>query len=100
MELTCHIFENATLLKCLTLDILPGYREGFEDAYRLSDHKSGKCAPFRKHMIMEAPRALLAIERYVAVKVPSTVKFKVLKPCSRCHVLKSRKPNAIATNVV
>ncbi|KAM0918571.1 hypothetical protein ACQ4PT_008761 [Festuca glaucescens] len=82
VELTCHILENATSLKCLTLDtILYGYEH-------LSDHKYGKCPRIGKHMIAEAHKALAAIERYVVGKVPSTVKLNVMKPCSRCHVLK------------
>ena len=86
VELTCHILENATSLECLTLDtILYVYR--CENAYRLSNHKICKCVPMYKDMITEAHKALLAIERYVAVKVPSTVMLNVRKPCSRCHVL-------------
>ncbi|KAK1631861.1 hypothetical protein QYE76_006176 [Lolium multiflorum] len=83
VELTCHILENATSLECLTLGtILYGYEN------RLSDHKYGKCPGIGKHMIAEAHKALAAIDRYVVGKVPSTVKLNVMKPCSRCHVLK------------
>ncbi|CAM0952003.1 unnamed protein product [Alopecurus aequalis] len=96
VELTCHILENATSLECLTLDtILCGYYKRCEDAYRLSDHEVGQCRQIEDPMIMEAHKALLAIERYVAVKVPSTVKLNVLKPCSRCHVLESCQPNVV-----
>lgn len=88
VELTCHILENATSLESITLDtILSGYYKSCEDANRLPDHKFGNCRRIEKHMITEAHKALLAIERYVAVKVPSTVKLNVMKPCSRCHVL-------------
>jgi len=36
---------------------------------------------------MEAHRALKAIRSYVEVKVPATVKFTVVEPCSRCHAV-------------
>ncbi|KAF7059508.1 LOW QUALITY PROTEIN: hypothetical protein CFC21_066403 [Triticum aestivum] len=83
VELTCHILENATSLECLTLDTISG---GI-DAYRLNRHKFGKCFSEGRHMVVEAHKAVLAIERHVMVKVPSTVKLNVIKPCSRCHVV-------------
>ncbi|CAM0952015.1 unnamed protein product [Alopecurus aequalis] len=102
VELARHILENATSLECLTLDTVLYDYENYrcEEAYRLSDHKFGKCAWISKHMIKEAHKALLAIERYVVMKVPSTVKLNVMKPCSRCHVLKSRQSNVISTTIV
>lgn len=37
--------------------------------------------------ILEARRALVAVQTYIKPKVPSTVQFRVLEPCSRCHVV-------------
>uniref|UniRef100_A0ACD5XTW1 Uncharacterized protein n=1 Tax=Avena sativa TaxID=4498 RepID=A0ACD5XTW1_AVESA len=88
VELTCHILENATSLECLKLGTIL-YDYGCEDSYMLPDHKIDKCPWIGRHMLAEAYKALLAIERYVVEKVPSTVKFNVMKPCGRCHVLKS-----------
>ncbi|XP_037442362.1 uncharacterized protein LOC119310842 isoform X1 [Triticum dicoccoides] len=88
VELTCHILENATSLECLTLDTISGgIGIGDVDAYRLNRHKFGVCFSEGRHMIVEAHKAVLAIERHVMVKVPSTVKLNVIKPCSRCHVV-------------
>ncbi|CAM0952013.1 unnamed protein product [Alopecurus aequalis] len=96
VELICHILDNATSLECLTLDtILSDHDKSCEDTYRLSDHKVGTCIPIEDDMIREAHKALLAIKRYVVVKVPSTVKFNVMKPCRRCHVVESGKPNVL-----
>uniref|UniRef100_A0ACD5XUZ9 Uncharacterized protein n=1 Tax=Avena sativa TaxID=4498 RepID=A0ACD5XUZ9_AVESA len=88
VELTCHILENATSLEFLTLDTIR-YYHSCEYSYRWTGHKFSKCPQRGRDMIAEAHRALLAIERYVVEKVPSTVKLNVMKPCSRCHVLKS-----------
>jgi hypothetical protein len=86
VELTCHILENSTSLECLTLDTIS--HDGWEDAaYRLSDHEFGKCSRIGSHMVAEAHNSLLAIERFIVERVPTTVKLDVLKPCSRCHVL-------------
>ncbi|KAF7066525.1 hypothetical protein CFC21_072496, partial [Triticum aestivum] len=35
----------------------------------------------------EADKAVLAIEKYIKGKVPSTVKLDVGEPCNRCHVI-------------
>lgn len=82
VELTCHIIENATSLECLTLDTIC---DDYENPDRLSVHEIGECSPICRQMIMEAKNALLAIERYIVGKVPSTVRLDVLKPCSWCH---------------
>ncbi|XBH58751.1 hypothetical protein VPH35_080132 [Triticum aestivum] len=65
VELTCHILENAASLECLTLDTI----DDVDDIGR-HIHETGD---------------LLAIERYIMGKVPSTVKLNVLEPCRRCH---------------
>ncbi|KAM0832525.1 hypothetical protein ACQ4PT_064844 [Festuca glaucescens] len=83
VELTCHIVENATSLECLTLDTIS--ENGLSDNVRLSMHEIGECPPICRHMIGEAQRALLAMERYIVGKVPSTVKLNIKKPCSWCH---------------
>ncbi|KAF2931820.1 F-box/LRR-repeat protein At3g58900 isoform X2 [Oryza sativa Japonica Group] len=82
VELTCHIIENATSLESLTLDTIC---DDYENPDRLSVHEIGECSPICRQMIMEAKNALLAIERYIVGKVPSTVRLDVLKPCSWCH---------------
>ncbi|XP_015692675.1 uncharacterized protein LOC102711982 [Oryza brachyantha] len=82
IELTTHIIENAASLERLTLDTIC---DDYENPDRQSVHEIGECSPIYRHMIREAEIALLAIRRYVADKVPSTVKFDVLKPCSWCH---------------
>lgn len=100
VELTCCILENATSLECLTLDTIAcGIDIGDVDASSLDIHKPGsKCLCIGRRMVAEAHRAVLAIERHIAGKVPSTVKLNVIKPCSRCHVVKRRRPSkAIAT---
>uniref|UniRef100_A0A8I6Y140 At1g61320/AtMIF1 LRR domain-containing protein n=2 Tax=Hordeum vulgare subsp. vulgare TaxID=112509 RepID=A0A8I6Y140_HORVV len=82
VELTCHILENTTSLDCLTLDTTchPS----------CSVTKSDKCHPLMDgDSLVEAQKALLAIRRYVAGKVPSMVKLNILEPCSRCHVVES-----------
>ncbi|XP_037442364.1 uncharacterized protein LOC119310843 [Triticum dicoccoides] len=92
VELTCCILENATSLECLTLDTIAfGTENDDVDASSLDIHKSGsKCLRIGRHMVAEAHRAVLAIERHIAGKVPSTVKLNVIKPCSRCHIVKQR----------
>uniref|UniRef100_A0A0E0HHA8 At1g61320/AtMIF1 LRR domain-containing protein n=1 Tax=Oryza nivara TaxID=4536 RepID=A0A0E0HHA8_ORYNI len=83
VELTCHILENATSLEGLTLDTI--FDGNNNPADRLSVHEVGRCGRIHSPMVMEAKNALLAIERYIVGKVPSTVKLDVLKPCSWCH---------------
>ncbi|CAL5020652.1 unnamed protein product [Urochloa decumbens] len=80
VELTCHILDSTTSLECLTLDVTHG-------APRCSVNKCGKCLPMRREALAEAHRALLAIQTYINPKVPSTVEFNVLEPCSRCHTV-------------
>ena len=90
VEFTLHILENATSLEYITLDTV--YDEFDEDDL-------GRCsvAPGRKtsccltnEMILEAHNRLMAIEKYIAGKVTSTVKLDVRGPCSRCHTLEPR----------
>ncbi|KAF8768724.1 hypothetical protein HU200_007282 [Digitaria exilis] len=65
VELTCHILDSAT---CTV-------------------NKCGKCFPIRRDALVEAQRALLAIQTYIKPKVPSTIQLNILEPCSRCHVV-------------
>jgi len=80
IELTCHILESAMSLECLTLDTTHG-------APRCSVTKHGRCWRMTRDEIMEAHRALLAVQTYVKSKVPSTVELNVLEPCSQCHAV-------------
>uniref|UniRef100_A0A0E0C777 At1g61320/AtMIF1 LRR domain-containing protein n=1 Tax=Oryza meridionalis TaxID=40149 RepID=A0A0E0C777_9ORYZ len=73
VELTCHILENATSLEGLTLDTI--FDGNNNPADRLSVHEVGRCGRIHSPMVMEAKNALLAIERYIVGKVPSTVKL-------------------------
>ncbi|RCV07501.1 hypothetical protein SETIT_1G249900v2 [Setaria italica] len=82
VELTCHILDSTTSLECLTMDTTHG-----APRCSCSVNKSGKCLPMRRNALMEAHRALLAIQTYIKPKVPSTVELNVLEPCSRCHLL-------------
>uniref|UniRef100_A0A0E0A352 Uncharacterized protein n=1 Tax=Oryza glumipatula TaxID=40148 RepID=A0A0E0A352_9ORYZ len=78
VELTCYILKNVVSLESLTLDTIYGDCRCYL-----------KTSPFCNHIeegiLMEAPRALSAIRRYIEKIVPTTVKLTVLEPCSRCH---------------
>ncbi|KAL6911439.1 hypothetical protein ACP4OV_000244 [Aristida adscensionis] len=80
VELARHILESASSLKSLTLDTSHGLP-------RCSVNKSGKCVYMRKDALVEAYKALLAVQTYIRSKVPSTVELTVLEPCSRCHAV-------------
>lgn len=85
VELTCHILENAKSLECLTLSTI----ENGEFTCSFSHGEYDKCFEMSRDMIKEAHKTLLAIERYIAGKVPSTVELKVVEPCSRCNPLET-----------
>jgi hypothetical protein len=74
VELTCQILDSARSLERLTLDTTNGM-------LRCSVSKSGKCFLMRREDLVEAHRALLAVESYVKPKVPSTLDLNVLEPC-------------------
>ncbi|KAL6844603.1 hypothetical protein ACP4OV_025262 [Aristida adscensionis] len=84
VELTCHIIENAASLECTTLDTTKG-------ASRCSGNSSMKCSPMPEENVMEAQRALEAIEMYIKEKVRATSKLKVVEPCRRCHTIEMSK---------
>ncbi|CAM0952111.1 unnamed protein product [Alopecurus aequalis] len=76
VELTCHILENAKSLECLTLST--SYNCEMVCPYSLS-----------RDMTMEGHKTVLAIERYIVGKVPSTVELRVVEPCSWCNALEN-----------
>uniref|UniRef100_A0ACD5XNL8 Uncharacterized protein n=1 Tax=Avena sativa TaxID=4498 RepID=A0ACD5XNL8_AVESA len=78
IELTVHIIENAVSLESLTLDTVGC-------ALRCSDSYIDKCIAMRESTRKEVPSALLAVQKYIQCKIPSTVKLDVLEPCGRCH---------------
>ncbi|KAM0896359.1 hypothetical protein ACQ4PT_023237 [Festuca glaucescens] len=81
IELACHILQNATSLKLLTLDASPvnGRCSG-----NVMDRK---CPPLETPYIRQAHKTILAVRTYIQAKVPRRVKLNVLEPCSRCHAL-------------
>jgi hypothetical protein len=97
VELTCHIVENVTSLERLTLDATYGcqssggctvnkpHRWYFTQSGILMAAPPDMCLPMGKDILMEAPRAILAIRTHIEGKVPPKVVFKVVEPCSRCH---------------
>ena len=81
VELTCHVLKSIISLECLTL-------EAPQSCVRCSDpgNKSGKCSPLALDILMEGHRAVMAINKYIEPRVPSTGKLHVLEPCS-CHAV-------------
>ena len=77
VELTSHILENASSLKCLTLDTTRDDERNFAMIH--------KCFTMSKDALAEAHRSLEAIRRYIIGKVPSNVCLKVLEPCKLCQ---------------
>ncbi|XBH92996.1 hypothetical protein VPH35_084011 [Triticum aestivum] len=77
IELTVHIIENAGSLESLTLDTA-------DCSLGCSDSETKRCSTLGQSTLMEVPRALFAIRRYVEGIVPSAVKLAVLEPCTRC----------------
>ncbi|KAF0915668.1 hypothetical protein E2562_037720 [Oryza meyeriana var. granulata] len=78
VDLTCHILETTSSLKRVKLDTSYGYARCYA---------SGRCYPYYTEQIMEARNAVLAVETYIMGKVPPTVKFNLVQPCSRCRAL-------------
>uniref|UniRef100_A0A0D9XFC2 At1g61320/AtMIF1 LRR domain-containing protein n=1 Tax=Leersia perrieri TaxID=77586 RepID=A0A0D9XFC2_9ORYZ len=78
VELISHILENTISLECLTLNTTHGLASRFE-------HSPGTCFPMHKSILVEVPKALSAIKTYIEGKVPSSVRFNVLEPCSMCN---------------
>lgn len=87
VELTQHMLESATSLKCLTLDTI-------DDAnYRCHGNISRKCSTLDKAYIKEAHKSLVAVKTYIEGIVPSTVRLDVRGPCSRCHACEIWRPS-------
>ncbi|TKW37351.1 hypothetical protein SEVIR_1G041600v4 [Setaria viridis] len=92
VKLTCHILQNATSLESITLDTINDqYDEDNLGRCSLTPaRKTGECCYLSNGMILEANKGLMAIQKYIAAKVPSTVELDVRGPCSRCHTLETR----------
>ncbi|VAI34409.1 unnamed protein product [Triticum turgidum subsp. durum] len=67
---------------------IPGYRHDKLRSVKISTCSgdgSTRCSGLVRPW--EADKAVLAIEKYIKGKVPSTVKLDVVEPCNRCHVI-------------
>lgn len=79
VELTCHILENAPSLESITLDTVYD-QDDEDDLGRCSvapSRKTGSCCYLSNDTILEANKGLVAIQKYIVAKVPSTVKLDV-----------------------
>jgi len=85
VELTNHIFENATSLKQLVLDTAYGRNKG----------RCCMCTPLTWNALMEARKAVDVIKRCIQGQVPSSVKFKVIEPCIKCNTDEACKSKII-----
>jgi hypothetical protein len=47
--------------------------------------ESVSCLPISRRMVMEARRAVSAVQNYIVGRVPSTVELTIVEPCTRCH---------------
>ncbi|XP_006661397.2 uncharacterized protein LOC102712111 [Oryza brachyantha] len=93
VELACHILENATKLKSITLDTVLD-AEDEDNIGRCctnSTRKIGKCTRLTREMILEAERGSVAIERYILGAVSSGVELTVRGACSWCHDIERAK---------
>lgn len=87
IKLVIHILESSPLLERLTLDTTPhgcGRKLGDTSICTAAKFR-GKCCWMSKRALEEANRAVEAVVRYIAGRVPSAVEFEVLEPCRRCH---------------
>uniref|UniRef100_A0A0E0K372 Uncharacterized protein n=1 Tax=Oryza punctata TaxID=4537 RepID=A0A0E0K372_ORYPU len=90
VELTCHILESTTSLECITLDTIASWYENEDDIIGrccVRRTRRRECLSIGTEMILEAHRALLAIERYILGKVPAAVRLDVHRHCTRCHIV-------------
>ncbi|KAL6888868.1 hypothetical protein ACP4OV_009894 [Aristida adscensionis] len=85
VELTCHILKNASSLECMTLDTVFDKNDEERIGRCSLTGRTDKCSSLSNEMILKAKEGLMAIERYIKGKVPSTVELDVRGPCSRCH---------------
>uniref|UniRef100_A0A0D9XFC6 At1g61320/AtMIF1 LRR domain-containing protein n=1 Tax=Leersia perrieri TaxID=77586 RepID=A0A0D9XFC6_9ORYZ len=73
-ELTWHILETTSSLNRVKLDT----------ACNFPRCSSGRCISYYTEQIMEALNVFSAIKTYMMEKVPPTVKFNLVPPCTRC----------------
>ncbi|KAM3364552.1 hypothetical protein ACQJBY_014730 [Aegilops geniculata] len=76
VELTSHILETTASLKRLVLDTAYGCHT--RDCI-------GICSPLTRKALLEARKAVDVIKTYIEGKVPSSVKFRLIEPCAKCH---------------
>ncbi|KAL6653931.1 hypothetical protein ACP70R_007396 [Stipagrostis hirtigluma subsp. patula] len=76
IKLTIQIIEKTKALECLTLDTTRGHD--------MRSAKVDRCFRLSKEALVEAEKARVAIRRHVEGRVPSSVKLKVIEPCSKC----------------
>ncbi|KAM3300061.1 hypothetical protein ACQJBY_041201 [Aegilops geniculata] len=87
VELTIHILDRTHSLERLTLDITYGYDRRTCNIGKFPTARTiGRCWPMSKRALEEAHRAMETAGRYIKERVPSSVQFEVLGPCSRCHI--------------
>ncbi|CAO2164667.1 unnamed protein product [Urochloa humidicola] len=80
VELTCYILKNAVSLEGLTLDTHYGSTKRCSG----TGSEFWPCSPVGNSLRVKR-RALVAIRKLTADKVPAGVKLSVVEPCSRCH---------------
>lgn len=88
VEFTRHILQHTSSLECLTLDTTIFCRRSFETWHATEKYAASgthKCYPMCTTALAKAQRATEAASRYIAGRVPSAVKYTILKPCIHCH---------------
>uniref|UniRef100_N1QQ47 Uncharacterized protein n=1 Tax=Aegilops tauschii TaxID=37682 RepID=N1QQ47_AEGTA len=87
VELTVHILDRTHSLERLTLDTTNGYDRCTCNSGKFPTTRTiGRFWPMSKRALEEAHRAMETAGRYIKERVPSSVQFEVLGPCSRCHI--------------
>ncbi|KAM3299879.1 hypothetical protein ACQJBY_041059 [Aegilops geniculata] len=85
--LTVHILERTHSLERFTLDTTYGYDRRTCNIGKFPTARMiGQCWSLSKRALEEAHRAVETADRYIKGRVPSSVQFEVLGPCSRCHI--------------
>ncbi|XBI82386.1 hypothetical protein VPH35_091081 [Triticum aestivum] len=99
VELTCHVvwrmrhrWSASLWTSLMSVTVLEGVASINIIVYYIGSGiriwaPPDRCLPMGRDILMEAPRALLAIRTHVEEKVPSRVVLKVVEPCSRCHAV-------------
>ena len=84
--LTVHIRERTHSLERFTLDTTYGYDRRTCNIGKFPTARTiGQCWLISKRALEEAHRSVETAGRYIKERVPSSVQFEVLGPCSRCH---------------